>query len=651
MPNIYDIIIKKTKSNGGNIINQYKDSALISESILADLVKKYDEELGFPLDDRTRRYGLISNCMALSTLLELSSMGASLVPHEKMLIHLIELVFQHIDNPAKGYSASPYIEKRITDYTETLSKILISITDLRSYLIVNEVSNFYGMKIGRKEIKNNEQLIKECERIMSDCISRLSNSCLTTSVQKDFFIDEMPVLRGAEQSAVIAHRGWTYAKIDATKHREYGMSIYHTYHATNAFLGFYQTFNDQFVAKYEQNDLNITAPADMSEEDAYVFNRNREFFINNELEIDRFRGLVIESGRYVESKLAENKANLALDYVDKDLRPITFSEISRSRSSNDVINTLLVLAILINCGLDEDYQAVGQSEAFYERMQYALNNTKKIFSILRSENREDIVDSYRITFDERFPKDEQANIQEFRKLCSNVDTFEFIPMFCNTYSTISKYLIRYPQKEMIDNLSMVMEKRISKDVWLWSKEGFNVNNNLYYVFAIENFYDYYAEFENPLAGLEEKYNIRARKAEDSQRKTENDKKKLQEECERLKVDLATKKSKLDEEVYNISESMFESKINSAISNYLDDMIDETKKLVLYVAMEKARSSGYIPGNDIFEKYPKAKTLMHIALAEHYTRFVKELGEIGGKTPEKRKSDIDEKIVDEIFEKL
>ena len=84
-------------------------------------------------------------------------------------------------------------------------------------------------------------------------------------------------------------------------------------------------------------------------------------------------------------------------------------------------------------------------------------------------------------------------MQRWRK-SGTISTYDLVPLYCNTYNLVSNYVIRYPQKEMRDNLVWVLENK-SADGWYWTKESFSINNNLYYIYAIDSFYSYYDRYE------------------------------------------------------------------------------------------------------------------------------------------------------------
>lgn len=650
MGNMEEIKISKKKSD---ILDSYQNSEVIAKKALADFIVKYQKGKGFPLDDRSKTFGIISNCMALSTLLELHSLGAPIKEHHEMVIDLIALIFESIYGKSdRGiFDASPYFfndgnrNNFVESYVETISKVLISMNDLRIYLLSEELDGITKMVAGHRVILSQEDLIKQVERVVIHCMETLNDSCLKNENPKDFTIGGIQVTRG-NLSPKIEYRGWTYCNVDS-RENEYGTSLYFTYHASNAYLSVYQVFAIQFDSEYNGKNQDLTGK---TVEEINLIEKNNVFFKDNFSVINEFRTKVTQSGRYVETMINENGINLALDYVDKNIQPVSFDNIFNSQKSNDVINTILAMGILINSDVDEDYACLEQQTQFYEQVQFGITNVKKIYSILKKSRREDAIDSYRLLFDEKCPKEQRDAIQEYRKKCESIAVYDYIPLFCNVYSTISLYLIRYPQREMIDNLQLIMDNRMDSK-WLWSKEGFDVNNNLYNLFALENFYEYQKEFELPLSKRGERYNEKAQEAE---RKLQGQIKILEDtkrKYDDLKKQYEDKVSSLDTEVYKIAEKVFTRSIDAAIDDYFEQMLLDGKRFALYIEKERTNDSTFSASEKSYENYPKAKILHTIIASADFQHIASTLGDMNKSSVEAKEKAFDEKIVNNIFKKI
>ena len=133
------LLKSKGKSNGSlfdreQIFYEYKDKAAVAVDILDSIMRFYnDEKQGFALDDSYNKdkYGTITHAMAMSTLLEVESLGADLSKVEKIFFTLIQKIFDSVYVDGKTvFNASPYIPESskvcVDTYVESISKILIT---------------------------------------------------------------------------------------------------------------------------------------------------------------------------------------------------------------------------------------------------------------------------------------------------------------------------------------------------------------------------------------------------------------------------------------------------------------------------------------------------------------------------------------------
>ncbi len=654
MFNLNEIIKPRKSDHDGAILDEYEESSVIARKIYKEYIKLYVKGKGFPLDDRTLRYGLISNCMALSTVLELIDLGTDTTGDEDKFSELIgnilaELYPNDVNHPV--FSATPYIKSddenvHLNSFVETISKVLITMVDLRTALLDNSVGIHFPVSYNGKTIDGKEKLITLVENQIVMCIESLNKSCLPNNSAFKYKINGETVERG-KADPVVNFRGWTYCQADPAITDSYDVSIYFTYHATNAFMSFYQTFSRIFDLYFEDKEFNIDDIANPAERDRVKL--DKAFFDKNLDIISEFRQKTISAGRYFETKLTENGVNLALDYVGKDLHPVSFEGIVNSQKSNDVINTVLVLSILINAGLDDDYASKGQKNYLYEQLQFGMNNVKKIYSILKKNSNEDVVNSYRLIFNEKYPKKELPEIQYLRRQCDDIAVCDFVPVFCNTYSTVSQYLIQYPQREMIDNLAMVMENRML-DRWLWSKEGYNVNNNLYYIFALENFYDYYNTYELPLSSRGIRYNVKAKQAESDKVQLAELYNDLKSQYDTLADKYENKQSNLDREVYEIAEKAIAKGVDDAIKKFFNSMINDAIGFAMEVVSERKRNTNYLPSDRLYEKYPGANIMHRLASPEFYIKIAAGK-EVNRSDLKSLKEDIENEIINKRFKDI
>lgn len=610
----------RTKKESEGFFYEYLTSKEVGTNVFNSFIKFYEPEQGFPLDDiYNKSCGTISNCMALSILLELDAMGVDISNFKDGFKFLVEDMFNRVyesDNKLM-FDATPYISKEecnnagIDTYIETVSKICIISLDLRSYSIrkiMQEKSMKNDLIILGKKITTYKELIRYAENLIIDSVNILVSSSL--KIEDDIFdyqINGNKIVRNTFPQKV-EYRGWAFQKPRDGECNSYETSLYFTYHATNAFISIYNELRipfEDYISKTEisKDDENWRKYNDF---DKSFFHDNKEILIE-------FRNITSSTGRYIDTILKKNGIDIAFDYIKGNFKKISAADIIDSPKNNYLIDTIFALAIMINAGIDEDYTSVGQLDYFYEQLLASITNVKKIYTSLKRDNREDLINTYRLMFNELCPLEYRRLLKKLRKNCENIAVYDFVPLLCNTYATIFNYLIQYPQKEMVDNLQLIMENCVESDEWYWDKNGFNINNNLYYIFAVENFYEYYKTYELPSSENGKKYNAAVEDIKKLLKDKEKDYKDLDERYENLKKDYDNKKSLLDTEVSRIAEKVFNEKIDESIFKYLQSMIEDSYSFILNAREFK---------NDIvknFNNNEKVKLLYKISNAINITQ--------------------------------
>lgn len=667
------------------IFNIYPKKNELSEKILNSFIEKAKALGGFLIDDEPGdsklKSGIISDCMTLSTFLELYSLEANIAPHMKRIFKLVENIVNSIyrngDNEeAKPYyDATPYVfnapEKgiEIDSYIETMSKVLITFTDFREFIIDNKLNGKkikYELVVNGLQVTSADKLLEIVEKVIIDSMNTLTDACLDNDDPFPYTIDG-EVIKRNKLSEEVRYRGWTFKNVKTEEEKDYSPSIYYTYHATNAYLAFFQTFEKYFYDEFgdiEERDFSIN---EFNKVEVEKNRMNTEFFNQNLKTISDFRYCVVSTGRYFEHMISKNNADIAFDFLNKDLTPVSLDIVMNSQDNNYVMNTLLVLSTLINAGTDDDYWFKNKKDYFYDQVNYTLNNIKKIYNYFKRMNREEFIDSYSLVLDEKYPESCNAVVKELRRRCKNIELYSLVPLYCNTYSVISNYLVRFPQKEMNDiYYNMIMANKIAEDeVWLWSNTCYNVNNNLYYIFALENFYKYHTEYEAPLIEADitkTKYEkLKANFEREKQKEIalilkEHSKELAQKEreIERVKELLENKKSKLDEEVLNL----LNSNIDKVMTNYLEDLVYQSK---MHALISWKIANGDYTGIEEYEDRETREKLLSsntkAQLLYEMAYSIKNLEEIerinsnegAGKTPEQLYKTVDEKIKSKIKE--
>ncbi len=666
---VLDSIIDN-KKNKNEFFNQYKKSEDVCKEMLADFKKIYVKDKGFPLDKHFNKenFGIISNCMGLSTLLEFYSLDVDLDKYMDMFFNVLQLIFNDLYKEDEIiYSASPYLfnnsEFHITSYTETISKVIIVMTDLRDWIYDNLERGkklSFNLKIQGKSITKLNDLLIEVESVLIHSIGKICSNAIPHDNPTTFTIEGIAVKRN--NSSLITHKGWAFQGFDNDDENEiknYDSSLYFTYHATNAFLNFYNAFSEIFD-KYYENDSYDEYKNSLSGAKLNKFIANESFFERNKDLINEYRSIVISCGRYLDAKLNENNVDLSFDFVNSNLLPLSVNNISFSQHNNAILETLFTIAILINCGIDDDYASVRKKDNFLEKTKFSLLNCKKVFSIYKQKNIDDFIKTYTLNFSEKYPTKYNDLIKKLRENLRVVGLYDFVPLYFNTYATISSFLIKYPQIDMVDNLEMVFENKYENKKedsenykWMWPKDGYNCNNYLYYIFAVENFYDYYYDYELPLSEKGENYNIAKLEAQSERNEALKQQDLLQKENQELRSKLENKKSELDEAVVKLIDKELNEKIEKAIYDYLNDLVSDGIKFSLDIAKKKQQNSvdGYSLPNDIYKGHDKVKLLHTIADSLNFQKIVDSDTNVLNKRDDAQVTAIENKIEDDLIQIL
>lgn len=609
------IISKEKKEN--ELFNEYVAPREVAAEIALDFKKLFNEEKGgFPLSDKVG-CGTISNAMALSTILELEDMGADISSLNDEFRFTIERVFDSVyNNGSVRFDATPYfVDKRMDSgekmdsYVETASKVMIIMIDLRKYAYkkaIEEVDFGKQLTLNGEVVDSFEKLAKKAEQLIIDATRFLNQAALAADKDSDGNY-KIRKLGGKEIDRQDVHldkeikfRGWAFTMPRGDEHEDFSTSIYYTYHATNAYYSLYEAYEE--IIEHLRKDEELpeeTTDVDLTDKELYkkeLYKKDKVFVKQHwDSCFNELRQKTASAGRYIESLLEKNGVDLAYDYVRSNFTGISSSRIIDTKDANAAINTLFVVAIYLNAGVDEDYEWVSSQDSniaknkdwFYNQMQFAMSNVRKIYNSLKINRRQDLIDSFKLRDSlqsDTYPKSYERLVQDFRNKCDGVAVYDLVPLLCNTYSTVFDYLIKYPQSEMGENRDLVLENRVKQkdeEIWLWGDaNGFNANNNLYYVFALENFYDYYNAYEAKLSKNNKWWKT---KLGEYQTKNQNLKAQLQEKDDQHKKEIDdwqqrydAKQSKLDEAVANLFDKLFEGKLVESLEKLLNEAAEFDK---------------------------------------------------------------------------
>ena len=273
---------------------------------------------------------------------------------------------------------------------------------------------------------------------------------------------------------------------------EYEPSTYMTYSvcsaymALNAVIGEYYGKEKPPAGRYSERNAAFAQSMDITYRDM----KNRCMMAGRYEEMRR-RG-VIGGGRGVD---------LAVKFLGQNYTAVDYSDILNSTTNDALINTVLHTLILIYAGIDMDYSLKDMQEEFYDEIQYALQNVLRVYKKLAQADKLYIVEQYVLSFKEKMPASVSDMAKQLRR--QRIQVASTLPLLIRAYNEVSRYLVKYPQKQNTDYLALIMDNRteikrkgvaLSKE-WSWDKDGYNLMSEANFVRALSDFYDYYATYE------------------------------------------------------------------------------------------------------------------------------------------------------------
>ena len=222
------------------------------------------------------------------------------------------------------------------------------------------------------------------------------------------------------------------------------------------------------------------------------------------------------------------------------------------------------------------HESRDKADEFFDEMQYALQNALRCYKYLLKEDKTYIIDQYFLSFKEKMPSSVIGLAKILRR--QRIQVTSLLPLLIRAYNEVSKYLIKYPQKQNIEYLRLILENRSDADKgkeWAWDKDGYNITSENYFIKALRSFYEYYEEYEECYIDPEEVLlSEREKFANDAERRIDAIKKELTQEKEALSQIIA-EKDKIIDALKASREPLIQeiiALIKETISRNLDDMI-------------------------------------------------------------------------------
>lgn len=559
-PLLKDILLEDVDSEG-YIFKQFKERKDILKQVLDEFTSgrysntEQDKEItGYYISDNDRgEVGVISYALTISTFVALLSKGelisevyksnAVIVANFKGILagtgYKPEMINSKNETSALVYSAEPYINDKnfktksgvantkITTYTDTMAKILVAACDMRFYLL--------RCKENKLEVENFDYYLTATEDLIALTMKDLAAAAirLETPIRFKPFATSIEKVDTTDYASKkdpndIWYKGWNFlsanyrgTKIDETK---YGFSYYVTYSVCQAYTTVYNYFEwnikecrhhrDYQLKNKKENRADNIEPykgIKVPGNRLAAFKESQEFFEKIfEKYFFPFSKTVLDVGRYLNVRIYEKKdLDIATSFIGNDFAAISQEDIEISSTNDALFNTLFTFSIFLASGIDIDYEAFGEAakERYFTDLNYGLINVDKCLKYLMKNNKEYIVKQHILSVWEKIPTDIDyfaVNAKKIRK--RRIQAMTIVPLLISVHSEISKYITRYPEREMSTYLRYIMEKRYRDEkgepYWAWDDDGYDLNNTLLYINALNSFYDYYEVYEAPFYNKE-----------------------------------------------------------------------------------------------------------------------------------------------------
>jgi len=538
----------------------YKDKDEIAlnifKSLNARLIDLHNGKLGIPMDDAEKKVGLLSQCQGLQTLVSLvNDFGLKFDDtsyddrNHRSIRNIMDGILKDIINKLRVSDLE--IDEDADEEEDTRELFIFDASPYDSDHFDVNISSIETITwvlptfFQILQIHVKEHQICKWERNLIRIIRyglRYIN---------DAYIDgsKNPDGKGLKI-------GWNFAK-DCEE-----PSLYFTFAVAECFLDMYDTFKD--VLKYPYDVLYSQLYGTQIDEEArQVFLEHQELFRKEEAEnakkpkdvarhneyneLIRLFRTINSNDRFGEQDIYEEirvDASCRFGLLEQHLREIskeiwgfvkndlsdkffyndlattlTESGLRMSTTSDALFNTVYIVNILIDSGLDEILLMENNQREYdnlLESCQLAVQKAFRTYESLKGDGKDYIVDQFLIGFNERFVV-HKDRVNDLRKLRMRV--FSLLPMLIHTNNIINTYLVKYPQVNMKKYAGYILDNRYAEKSadgeilteWIWEKDGYFSGSNYYFVNALKELYDYYEEYEDKYIPIGEKNQQREKK--------------------------------------------------------------------------------------------------------------------------------------------
>lgn len=587
-------IIDSKRNAKDTVFNRYKPKDSIAEEIAKNFFSskyndpsknsKYEEGFANSLADRSQ-VGLLTQAYGLQIIAGLRSLGCNLEERSPKINYVLNQLFELLGIDGDVLSAirdmdyddfDPYllnfnISPFYVDFEETViarenasrncvesaSAVLKALSEIRTAIGVQlDAGNELDLTFANDSISSDE-MIENIEYIIKYTLKWLTDACIPAPKPNGETI-KYAIRNQKVKNPDIEYIGWNFFRSpeDANKMsgnlvtNEYEPSLYVTFSVCSAYISLKGEL--AFVQPYVDKN---TSPDDKDITPRY--DRNVRLYAAIAPLLKKFQNQCMQAGRYEELRsngffTGEDPIDLSVCFIGQNYNPVTFEDITNSTTNDAMINTILHILILLYAGVDIDYKLIATEnnvpaiiDDFYDEMQYAIQNILRCYKKLNAADKSYIVDQYVLSFKEKMPSDFASLAKTLRR--QRIQVASTLPLLIIANNEISKYLVRYPQKQNMEYLAMIMRNRNldknSNVEWAWDRDGYNITSQNYYIRALNDFYNYYDQYEANYIKYDEKV---AKAREDNDKKIDQLTKKHTNEVAALEAAIAEKEKAIKE---------------------------------------------------------------------------------------------------------
>ena len=587
-------IIDSKRNAKDTVFNRYKPKDSIAEEIAKNFFSskyndpsknsKYEEGFANSLADRSQ-VGLLTQAYGLQIIAGLRSLGCNLEERSPKINYVLNQLFELLgvdgdvlsairdmdyddfDPYLLNFNISPFYvdfeetetkrENASRNCVESASAVLKALSEIRTAIGVQlDAGNELDLTFASDPISSDE-MIENIECIIKYVLKWLTDACIPAPKPNGETIKY--TVRGySVKSENVNYAGWNFFRSPENANtmsnnivtNEYEPSLFVTFSVCSAYISLKGEL--AFVQPYVDKN---TSPDDKDITPRY--DRNVRLYTAIAPLLAKFQNQCMQAGRYEELRsngffTGEDPIDLSVCFIGQNYNPVTFEDITNSTTNDAMINTILHVLILLYAGVDIDYKLIATEnnapaiiDDFYDEMQYAIQNILRCYKKLNAADKSYIVDQYVLSFKEKMPSEFASLAKTLRR--QRIQVASTLPLLIIANNEISKYLVRYPQKQNMEYLAMIMRNRNldknSNVEWAWDRDGYNITSQNYYIRALNDFYNYYDQYEANYIKYDEKV---ARAREDNDKKIDQLTKKHTNEVAALEAAIAEKEKAIKE---------------------------------------------------------------------------------------------------------